>query len=46
MEVYRSMNGKWMNEHEHDKDYGMQDRDNMSRSNIWRNYGIYRIMYG
>ena len=25
---------------EHDKDYGMQDMDGMSRSNIWKNYGI------
>ena len=24
---------------EHDKDYGMQDMDNMSRSNVWKDYG-------
>ena len=24
---------------EHDKDYGMQDMDNMSRSNTWKSYG-------
>ena len=28
---------KWMNEH--DKDYGMQDMDDMSRSNRWKEYG-------
>ena len=33
------MDGKWRNKHECDKDYGMQDRDNMSRSNIWKHYG-------
>ena len=25
---------------EHDKDYGMQDMDNMSRSNRWKDYGM------
>ena len=24
---------------EHDKDQGMQDRDSMSRSNRWKDYG-------
>ena len=24
---------------EHEKEYGMQDMDSMSRSNIWKNYG-------
>ena len=33
------MDGKWMNEHERDKDYGMQYMDSMSRSNTWKNYG-------
>ena len=31
------IDGKWTNEH--DKYYGMQDMDSMSRSNIWKNYG-------
>ena len=37
MEVCRVMDEKWMNEHE--KDYGMQDMDSMSRSNVWKDYG-------
>ena len=28
-----------MDENEHDKDYGMQDMENMSRSNVWKDYG-------
>ena len=28
---------------EHDKDYGMQDMDSMSRSNIWKDYGIKNV---
>ena len=44
MEVYRSMDGKCTNEH--DKDCGMQDMGNMSRSNIWKNYRRCRKMYG
>ena len=35
--ICRGMDGKWMNEH--DEDYRMQDMVNMSRSNIWKNYG-------
>ena len=37
MEVYRSMDGKWMSEH--DKGNGMEDMESMSRSNIWKDYG-------
>ena len=36
MDVCRSMDEKWTNEH--DKDDGMEDMDNMSRSKIWKDY--------